>query len=340
MTIEKEILVSGGLVRIAKLRHECFDFLQDPVTAIGALQRAKTADLFTFLQDFNDGGTVYPFYKEAFGAAVLPVTNYELWWNNLASSVRNKIRKAYKSGVEVRLAELNEDFARGVEGIYNEAPTRQGRRFWYYGKKADFIKQDLTSLFDRCYFVGAYLGGEMIGFMKLFHGNNILRTVHIIAKLSQRDKAVQDALIARAVQICEQKGIRYLQYGSWSQGGLGSFKVKRGFVKLDYPRYYVPLTWRGKLILRLHLHHGWKGRLSPKWLESLIVLRTSWNNFRYGVRSQHSTLSKSNIKRDKSKEGQTGEVAERSKAASPKGCYATNRIGGSNPSPLRQRKTL
>src|SRR6266480_1935261 len=282
MIIEKEIVVSGGVVRIAKLRHEGFDFLQDPLTAIRTMQRAKAADLFTFLQDLNDGGAVYPFYKEAAGAAVLPVTNYQLWWNGLDSSVRNKIRKAYKNGVELRVAELDEDFARGVEAIYNESPVRQGRRNWYYGKKAAFIKEELSSLLDRCYFVGAYFRGEMIGFTKLFHGNNILRTVHIIAKLSQRDKPVQDALIARAVQICEQKGIPYLQYGSWSQGGLGAFKVKRGFAKLNYSRYYVPLTYRGKLVLQFRLHHGLKDRLPERWIASLVALRTSWNNFRYG----------------------------------------------------------
>jgi len=282
MTIEKEMVLSGGVVRIAKLRHEWFDFLDDPLTAISAMQRAKLADLFTFLHDLNDKRPYYPFYKEPAAAAVLPVTSYEQWWSDLDSRVRNKIRKAYKNGVELRLAELDEDFARGVEGIYNESPVRQGRQFWYYGKKAAFIKEDLSSLLDRCYFVGAYFRGELIGFAKLFHGKDILRTVHIISKLSQREKPVQDALIARAVQICEEKNIHRLQYGSWSRGGLGTFKEKRGFVKLDYSRYYVPISFRGKWLLQFRLHHGLKGRLSEKWVESLIGLRTSWNNLRYG----------------------------------------------------------
>jgi hypothetical protein len=138
--------------------------------------------------------------------------------------------------------------------------------------------------------MGAYVRGEMIGFAKLFHGNNILRTVHIISKLSERDKPVQDALIARAVQICEEKNVSYLQYGSWSRGGLGAFKVKRGFVKLDYPRYYVPLTYRGKLVLQFRLHHGLKDRLPERWIASLVALRTSWNNFRYGGSLEHLSI--------------------------------------------------
>src|SRR5207248_8602432 len=61
MITEKEIVVSGGVVRIAKLRHEWFDFLQDPLRAIRTMTRAKGADLFTFLGDLNDEGTGYPF---------------------------------------------------------------------------------------------------------------------------------------------------------------------------------------------------------------------------------------------------------------------------------------
>jgi hypothetical protein len=284
MIIEKELSVSGRVVRIAKLRHEGFDFLDDPPTAVKRIrQKAKFADLFTFLRDIGDDSVVYPFHKEAASAAVLPVTSYGAWLNNLDFRVRNKIRKAAKSGVELREVELDKDFAGGVESIYNESPVRQGRRFWHYGKNAAAIKEELSSLSGQCYFVGAYFRGELIGFAKLFHGHNILRTVHIIAKLAHRDKPVQDALIARAVQICEENSIGNLQYGSWSHGGLGAFKVKRGFVKLDYVRYYVPLTYRGRLVLQLRLHHGLKGRLPRNWIARLVSLRTSWNNFRHGA---------------------------------------------------------
>jgi len=282
MIIEKEIAVSGGVIRTAKLRHEWFEFLDDPVAVVRTMRQAKATDLFTFLHDLNDKRPIYPFYKEPVGAAILPVTNYKLWWNGLAPSVRNKIRKAYKSGVEVIDAELDDNFARGVETIYNESPIRQRRKFCHYGQSAASIKEELSSLWGRYYLIGAYLKGEMIGFAKLFHGNDILRTVHIISKLSHRDKPVQDALIARAVQICEEKNIHFFQYGSWSTGGLGAFKEKRGFTMLDYWRYYVPISYRGKLALQFRLHHGLRGRLSGKWIESLVGIRTYWNNFRYG----------------------------------------------------------
>src|SRR5207248_4841623 len=105
MITEKEIVVSGGVVRIAKLRHEWFDFLQDPLRAIRTMQRAKGADLFTFLGDLNDEGTGYPFYKETPAAAVLPATTYQIRWSTLDSTVLNQIRHPYKNGAKVCEAE-------------------------------------------------------------------------------------------------------------------------------------------------------------------------------------------------------------------------------------------
>ena len=282
----KEITVKGRFFRVAKLRHEWCDFLENPLRAVEQIREApKFADLFTFVEDVYDKKPCYSFHKEATSASVLPVTNYEGWLNGLDFRVRNKIRKAYKNGVEFRDIYLDADLVRGVEAIYNESPIRQGRRFWHYGKSAATINEELSPFLDRSFFVGAYYQNELVGFMKLFRGENTLRTVQIISKLAHRDKAIQDALIARAVQICAEEGVRHLQYGSWSRGSLGAFKVKRGFVKVDHPRYYIPITRRGKLLLRLHLHHGLKDRLPERWIASLTALRTSWNNFRCRVSS-------------------------------------------------------
>jgi hypothetical protein len=181
---------------------------------------------------------------------------------------------------------LNEDLVRGVESIYAESPIRQGRKFVHYAQSAASIKDELSSLLDRSFFLGAYLGDELVGFAKLFHGKNILRTIHIIAKLAHRDKAVQDALIARAVQICDEKRIGYFQYGSWSEGSLGAFKIKRGFQKFEYPRHYFPLTSLGRLALRFQLHHGIKGWLSQDCIKSLRAMRNAWNNARHKKRDR------------------------------------------------------
>src|SRR5262249_15312710 len=114
---------------------------------------------------------------------------------------------------------------------------------------------------------------ELIGFTKLYEGSDILRTVHIIAKLGHRDKPVQDAMIAKAVQICDARGISRLHYGAWSQGGLGAFKVKHGFRRADFVRYFVPLTFRGNLALKFGLHREIRHILPASWVDRLILIR-------------------------------------------------------------------
>lgn len=278
-----QIAIAGRFLRTARLRHEWFEFPEEPLALIKGFHDGRPiADLFTFIQEGPDGVPKYPFYNEPDGASILTIGTFDAWWKKLDFKVRNKIRKAQKIGVELRLTSLDDDLVRGVKSIYDESPLRQGRKFWHYGKSLDVIKNDLSSFPERTCFVGAYHRDELIGFMKLYEGNNILRTVHIIAKLSQRDKPVQDALIAKAVEICEQKHVAHLHYGAWSKGGLGTFKIKHGFMRVDSPRYFVPLTCRGRLMLRFGLHHRIQDLMPEKWMERLLAVRGKWNLLRYG----------------------------------------------------------
>ena len=281
---DTEISVSGKFFRVAKLRHEWFDFLEDPAPFVQGLRdRGVAADLFTFLQEAHVPHKDYPYHREMVAASVLTISSYEAWWDNLHFKARNKARKARKCGVQIRAAELNDDFVMGVERIYNESPLRQGRKFIHYGKNAATIKGDLSSFPSQSLFVGAYLRGQLIGFMKLFQGNEIMRLIHIIATLEQRDTCVMDALIAEAVKICDEKGIQHLHYGDWASRGLGAFRAKYNFQRHECPRYFVPLTARGKFMLNVRLHRPLRERLPQGWADRLVVIRNQWNILRYGI---------------------------------------------------------
>jgi hypothetical protein len=249
------------------------------------MQRSpRIADLFTFVRDICDGPVTHPFHTESASLAVLMITTYQKWWDEMGFKARNKVRKGQKSGVEFRVVQLSDDFAKGVESIYNETPVKQGRRFYHYGKSAKEIKEELSSFLDRCLFVGAYYHNELVGFMKLFRGRNVLRTIHIIAKVSNRDKCVMDAMIAKAVELCDHNKVEYLHYGSWSEGGVGDFRAKHGFQRVEVPRYFVPLTTRGKLMLKLRLHRPIRDRLPKSLVRPLIDFRTKLNSIRYRPR--------------------------------------------------------
>jgi hypothetical protein len=277
-----EISVSGRVLNIAKLRHEWFEYLENPEAFIAEIKRARAADILTFLQEAHVERPKFPFPSEPASASVLTFKSFDEWWKNLNFKARNKARKAQKCGVELRSVKLDDDFVRGVKIIYDEAPLRQGRKFAHYGKDFATVKDDLSSFPECTIFIGAYHENRLIGFMKLFEGNKILRTVHILATFGDRDKNVMDALIAKAVEIASQKNIFHLHYGDWTESSLGAFREKFGFQSHDCPRYFVPLNLRGELALKTGLHRSWRERIPPQLRERLVGARNRWNAWRHG----------------------------------------------------------
>ncbi len=279
-----ELSVSGRILKIARLRHEWFEYLDDPVAFVKEAKSARVADILTFLQEAHVERPRLPYQAEPASASVLAFKSFDDWWKNLNFKARNKARKAQKSGVEMRPAKLDDDFVRGVEIIYNEAPLRQGRKFVHYGKDFATIKHDLSSFPECTFFVGAYHENRLVGFMKLFEGDRILRTVHIIATFADRDKCVMDALIAKAVEAASQKNIFHLHYGDWAHRGLGAFREKFGFERHDCPRYHVPLNLRGELALKAGLQHPWRERIPQPLKDRLVGARNRWNSWRHGTK--------------------------------------------------------
>jgi hypothetical protein len=270
--------LSRGFATVIRLEDEWYEDVPDPHAIIAALRDSCVkADIFTFWQRLPDTEPRFDFYREWEGIAALPVKSFDYWWNKqIKSRTRNLIRKAEKAGVEVRETGYDDSFVRGMTDIFNETPVRQGRRFWHYGKDFETVKQQ----FSRCLFredlIGAYYHGDLIGFVMLGNAGRYALTGQVIAKIQHRDKATNNALIAKAVEVCERKNLPYLVYFHWGSGSLAEFKRRCGFEQTQIPRYYVPLTKTGRLILRLGLHRGWKELLPLPVKNRLKSLRSRW----------------------------------------------------------------
>jgi hypothetical protein len=132
--------------------------------------------------------------------------------------------------------------------------------FWHYKKGFDEVKRANATYLERSDFVGAYLGDELVGFLKIVYVDRFARLMQIIAKDAHRNRRPMNALIAKAVEVIDAKGCSLLTYGNfrYAQGAdsVTAFKVRNGFEEILVPKYYVPLTVKGKLSLRLRLHHG------------------------------------------------------------------------------------
>ena len=273
------------LIRIASLEDELDVDVKDPERMIEEIRHNKEmrADIFTFIQRIPDLKPRYRYHMEWESIAALDYRDHHHWFNELIDfRCRNKVRKGEKKVVVIRVADFNDDFIRGIENIYNESPVRQGRRFPHYGKSFEEVKAANSTHLDRSDFIGAYYHGELIGFIKLVYGDRTARTEQIISKLGHRDKAPTNALVSKAVELCEERKVPFIIYGVWSQGSLGEFKQSSGFRKVDLPRFYVPMNIKGKIAIQSGLYKGLKKRIPDKIRDEIIRIRTKWHRNRPG----------------------------------------------------------
>jgi hypothetical protein len=276
MMIEgKEISITGKFIKTARVIEEWYVDVDEPELIINKLKLVEPIpDIFTFWQRLPNIKREYDYYLEWDSIAAIKIKNYDYWFKKqISSSARRAIRKSKKLGVEVRITDYNDEFVRGMTDIFNESPIRQGKPFWHYGKDFDMVKKEFSKFLFREELIGAFLGDELIGFIMLAYAGEYAMTGQIISKIKYRNKYPNNALISKAVHICEQKKINYLVYLKWGSGSLNEFKRRNGFEKIDLPRYYLPLSIWGKISLKLGVHHGLSGILPPNVIDYLKKVR-------------------------------------------------------------------
>ena len=282
--IKGQIHCSGrGFVGVASLEDEWYEDVKDPFDVIAALKTAPDVkgDIFTFWQRVPDTNPKYNYYTEWESVAVLSIKSFEHWWTKQAKgTTRNMVRKSQKMGIEVRECSFDDDFVRGMTEIFNESPVRQGRRFWHYGKDFETIKRQFSRYLFREDLIGAYYQNELVGFVILGNAGLLGVLGQFISLFKHRDKATNNALMAKTIEVCEKRRLSYLAYGDWNQTSLVDFKRHCGFEEMKVPRYYVPLSRKGKLALHFGLHRGLKRSISPKIVNLFKNVRRNWYDLR------------------------------------------------------------
>jgi len=134
---------------------------------------------------------------------------------------------------------------------------------------------------ERSGFLGAFCNGELIGFAKLIFGESYCRAAQLLSKIAHRAKYPNNALIAKAVELCAHNQISYLVFGQFEYGKVGSktladFKVHNGFHKMLLPRYYVPFTQKGAFCLRFGLQEGMAALFPKSVLGAFLRMRATW----------------------------------------------------------------
>ena len=285
------IVVDGNRIRVARVLDEEWleDELQSPALCTQALEqksisKALRADLFTFSQKLPATTPKYSFPLEWDSIAAIHITSYKDWWENLPQESRKNVRRSQKRGVEVTVRKFDDDLVRDIVELTKDSPIRQGKPFTHYDKTFEQVKKDQSSHLDRSEFICAYHGNELVGLLKVVYARDCASILQFIPKSSQQDKRPANALIAKAVQTCDAKGIRYLiygmfRYGKKRQSSLVEFKIRNGFEEFLVPRFYIPLTAWGAFCLKFRLHRGLIGALPDSVIRAGLHLRAAWYNF-------------------------------------------------------------
>lgn len=287
------VVINGSVVTVGEVFDAYWrkaDTLPDLKWIVEELKAADNRpDVFTFVQRVPDTKPQYDYYMELDNVAAIPVSTHEKWLREqISSASRRNIRTSEKKGVTVRVEQYDEKYVRGIMSIYNESPVRAGRQFWHYRKPFEVVEKENGTYRERSTYLGAYLQDEFIGYMKIVWDTRSAAIMQIISKLEYRDRRPNNALMSRAVKLCEERGIRYLLYerliyGNKGEDSLTRFKKENGFIRMDLPRYYVPLTLKGKIALMLGLHREMKERVPQRLRQHLVDLRDKWYANRFKV---------------------------------------------------------
>ncbi len=207
--------------------------------------------------------------------AILHLLSYEEWWKDIGKKTRNMVRKAEKANIQTFVTEPNEKLAEGIWKIYNETPVRQERAFPHYGLPLQVVKEGVIPRIDETY-IGAYLQGELVGFINLVSGDRIAIISQILSLQKHSDKAVNNALIAKAVEICVLKKWEWLMYGRiGNHPSLDNFKRNNGFRKFPLKRFYLPITRKGRIAIGIGLHRDIKDAM-PDRAKFLLIPIYNW----------------------------------------------------------------
>jgi hypothetical protein len=225
---------------------------------------------------------------------MIPITTFSDWFEKRAEhDVRSAVKKAAKVGVVVKEVELDDTFVEGIASINNETPIRQGKPFWHFQKSLDAVKRENSTYPGRNTFLGAYYEGELIGFIRLMYADKTAILMQLLCKMKFSNKKPANSLIAKAVEVCQQRAIRYLTYGKYiyndPNSSLTEFKRRNGFEQVLLPRYYIPLTFKGKTALTLGFHHGVTERIPKSALRHFLKLRGLW--YAHRIKSSQRTIS-------------------------------------------------
>jgi hypothetical protein len=304
----RTLVTHGGWLKIASVHDEAWmaEETSQPELLVASLKNQGRgsihADIFTFAQKLPDKTPKYDYAMEWESVAAVELASFKEWWEKLPQETRKNVRRSQKRGVAVEVRPFNDALIKGISDVNDDSPVRQRIRNVHYGKSLERVRKDYSAFVDRSDFIVTSVGEEIIGFLKLVYRGNVASILNLTTKHSHYDKRPGNALIAKAVELCEARGVSYLTYGLFNYGNkkaspLLEFKIRNGFQEILVPRFYVPLSLWGKVCFRLKAHRGLLGLLPPGVITAALNARSRWYTLKQTMSRCSSMLERSNRNR-------------------------------------------
>jgi GNAT superfamily N-acetyltransferase len=212
--------------------------------------------------------------------AALPITSLDHWWNvQVSRKVRNVIRKAVKNKVVVQHGSFCEEYYEELYSLYHGITFRQNKPFTHRHESLEQIKFGLGKLLNhRFEILNAYHNEKLIGTLGLLYSEETSLIGNFTVADEYQKLGVPSLLIEKAVESTVNAKKKLLIYTHWktdkeaSNDSLRDFKRHCGFQEMKVARYYVPLTFKGKVVIFLGLHKG-KWGLMPQFLKDIVLSR-------------------------------------------------------------------
>jgi GT2 family glycosyltransferase len=294
------VVVSGTWWRHGRVHEENWvdgESVTDPAGFVQALSRSALGlDLCSFRLPESGVRPSGPHCVHEEVLACIDTRDPAAWWAGVPQQTRKNVRRAERRGLVVREAVFDDALVRGIQRIYNETPVRQGRPFWHHGKDFATVQRENATYLERAGFLGAYVGEELVGFLKWVRVGRRARIMQILALVSEQDRRPTMALIAHAVQVAHAHGLESLVYdrmvyGNKAASPMTEFKRRMGFRPVAVPHATVALTWRGRLALALGVHRPLAERLPGGLVERLLGWRRAWIDWRQRLRGAGGEVS-------------------------------------------------
>jgi GNAT superfamily N-acetyltransferase len=242
-----------------------FTFLKkEKVDVISFLDGGKSRNLAA---EFNTG------WLKSYDILLMhEVRSFQYWWTKVGKKTRNMVRKAEKNGVITSAIQPSGMLAKDICRIYNSTQKKQKRRNNDYGKTNQEVLKEITSSPDYVFIVSC-LNNEVVGFSQLVFYLDTVFIKRLLSLENYRDKGINNALLAKAIEISADRGVKKLIFAHWNpwtfpEESLINFAINNGFRLCKVTRYYAPLTWNGKVLI--HLLTRKKIIYAIQWLNSSL----------------------------------------------------------------------